>query len=121
MNKIYLGNDIEQISRFSRLLNKKPRIVRKMFFESEWKYAIAKANPSSTLTGIWCSKEAILKAFSPLKSISIVEIEITHSIQGFPIPILHSEGLRNFEFQVSLSISHSQDYAIATAIVNFEG
>ncbi|MCR9080915.1 MAG: 4'-phosphopantetheinyl transferase superfamily protein [Cyclobacteriaceae bacterium] len=120
MYDIFVGNDIEQIERIERLFLLKPHLLKKMFYFSEWKYANKKANPSSTLTGIWCAKEAVLKSFSPRLQVSIPEIEITYSQHGFPTPVIHKKSISEISFLVSVSISHSKEYAMATAILKLE-
>lgn len=110
-----IGIDIESISRFERLFVKKNRLLRKMFNTSEWDYAITKAKPSQTLTGIWCAKEAVLKAVYPSFEIFIKDITIKHQNTGKPYVELKGKEIRSE--QIEISISHAKDYATAVAII----
>jgi holo-[acyl-carrier protein] synthase len=110
-----IGVDIENISRFNNLFIKKNRLLEKMFNKSEWDYAIKKANPSQTLTGIWCAKEAVIKALYPYKQIFIKEITIKHKSTGEPYAEVNSKEVNSKA--IHISISHAKDYATAVAIL----
>ncbi|WP_107040056.1 holo-ACP synthase [Brumimicrobium mesophilum] len=110
-----IGIDIEHISRFKKLFDHKNRLLQKMFNSSEWEYAISKANPSQTLTGIWCAKEAVVKATFSIEEIFIKDITIAHKSSGAPYANFKSESI-NCE-SIKISISHAKDYATAVAIV----
>lgn len=115
---IQIGTDIESVDRVQKLLDKRPHILKKFFFESEWNYSMRKASPAQSLTGVWCAKEAVIKAMSIYRPLKIQDIEIDRKEAGMPIVILH-----NFHdtqcFHFSLSISHCKEYAVANVIVNF--
>lgn len=114
---MYIGIDLENISRIQQLLTKKPHILQKMFFNSEWLYAHSKGNPASTLTGIWCAKEAVLKAFAPHINLDLKQIEIIKNAKGYPeVSIMHAEVSKQY-FHISVSISHTKDLATATALL----
>lgn len=113
---ISVGTDIEDISRFRRLLAAKPGILFKLFTKYEWEYASGK-DQSQTLAGIWCAKEAVVKAFFNYSSLDIRDIEIQHHQKGAP----YVSNIRSFclyqDFDISISISHTKTYATATCIV----
>lgn len=115
---LHLGVDIEEIKRIQRLYNQKPRILKKMFFESEWEYAKSKANPCTSLTGIWCAKEATLKALDPFLKIELREIEINSPKDSAPYVSIHHKNFNPINLNISISISHSAMYAVATALVS---
>lgn len=74
-----------------------------IFSLKELSYAESKINPIQTLAGIFAAKEAIIKAsITPFK---FNDLEILPDKNGKPI----SNGF-------NISISHSQDYAVAVAI-----
>ena len=112
-----IGIDIESISRIDHLFSKKKKLLQRMFNKYEWEYAIAKAHPSQTLTGIWCAKEAVVKALAPYDQVFIKDICIQHKPSGQPYLVLKSETLKIEN--IHISISHSKDYATAVAIVVF--
>lgn len=115
-----IGTDIESVERFRNLYEKKHSLLTKLFFSSELVYANQKGRPWETLTGIWCAKEAVLKAFTPVFSLDVQEIEISRNKRGFPEVILHDKSHLLIPFKISISISHANDMATAVAIVNFE-
>lgn len=110
-----IGIDIESISRFENLYLNKKRLLEKMFNSYEWDYALTKANPSQTLTGIWCAKEAVLKAVSPYEQLFIKDITIRHKNTGEPYVLIGSEILKSK--RINISISHAKEYAAAVAII----
>lgn len=109
-----IGIDIENISRFINLFEHKNTLLQKMFNTSEWEYAIKKANPSQTLAGIWCAKEAVVKALYPTKQVFIKDVKISHKSSGQPIVIINNVNLKSE--LIKISISHTKDYATAVAI-----
>ena len=73
---IYTGIDTEMISRFAHLWEKKPALLKKIFFPSELSYFANQGYHIATLTGIWCAKEAVVKAVYPTIRLHIREVEI---------------------------------------------
>lgn len=111
-----IGIDIESVSRFENLYLHKKRLLEKMFNPSEWNYAVKKANPSQTLTGIWCAKEAVLKALYSYEPLFIKDITIMHKDTGQPFVLLNSELVQSAS--IKISISHTNEYATAVAILS---
>ena len=113
---ISIGTDIESIKRFDNLLNCKPKILQRFFSDYEWSYANQK-NVSQTLTGIWCAKEAVVKAFSSIKALDIRAVNIFHHISGEP----YVQKIIGFNYEnnfiIKISISHSNEYAVANCLV----
>lgn len=115
MQIISIGNDIEEVKRFKRLLNSKPYLLKKIFTQYEWEYSESKVQ-SQTLAGIWCAKEAVVKSIYSIKAIEIRHVEIKHDQFGAPyvFKILNSNLMQNYNFNIS--ISHSKKYATAVCI-----
>ena len=112
-----IGIDIESISRISVLVQKKPKLIEKFFSKYEWEYANKKANMAETLTGLWCAKEAVVKAFYTIEPILITDVKIRHNSNG--VPFVFSTGKFNFKenYHIYISVSHSREYATAVALV----
>lgn len=112
---LFTGLDIEEVQRVQRLLNERPDLLRKIFTEYEWRYAKGKKT-AQTLTGIWCAKEAVVKAFSSITRLDIRDIIIRHDLKGAP----YCAKIQDFEFEskykIVLSISHTKTYAVASCI-----
>jgi len=78
-----------------------------IFTSKELSYAQSKDQPLQTLTGIFAAKEAAKKCSK--NKFNFTDLEILPNKNGTP----HADGF-------SISISHSQDYAVAIATVNKE-
>lgn len=113
---ISVGNDIEEVSRFKHLLEIKPQLLQKIFSQYEWEYSLSK-NQAQTLAGIWCAKEAVVKALFRYEIIDVRDVEIQHHKSGAPyvFDIQQFEMFADFEF--SISISHTKNYASAVCMV----
>ena len=106
--KYNVGIDIEKISRFEAR-NKK--FLDKIFTKKELKHSKNK----NSIAGIFCAKEAVIKACSPFEKLNFDSIEIMHTKSGAPYAKLISKRIKNSN--IKISISHSDDYATAFAIV----
>lgn len=118
--KIFIGNDIENVSRFNKLLLEKPRLLKRIFHEVEYSYSIKSKNPDQSFTGTWCAKEAVLKAFSEIVQLTPRCIEIYRDSSGRPHCKILNEAASKFNYQIKLSISHTLEYAVSSAIVIVE-
>ena len=110
-----IGVDIESIERFNNLFTHKKRLLEKMFNKSEWAYALTKPNPAQTLTGIWCAKEAVLKAVYLYEPIFLKNITIKYTNEGKPFAFIKTK--KQYKDSIQISISHAKNYATAVAIV----
>lgn len=112
---IGVGIDIEEIKRFKNL---KKHQLNKMFTKEELEYCFKKKNVAQSLAVRFAGKEAVIKALhsigkrDPLIQ-SFKEIKIL-KIDGVPEVVLPKE-MRYLK--TVLSLSHSNDKAIAVAIV----
>ena len=113
---ISVGNDIEEVSRFKRLLEIKPQLLQKIFSQYEWDYSINK-NQAQTLAGIWCAKEAVVKAICNYAIVDVRDVQIRHRSNGAPFVflILNYEIIQELDF--SVSISHTKIFASAVCMV----
>lgn len=93
-----VGVDIETVSRFAQV---RPGL----FSESELQHA---GDSAESRAGIWCAKEAVVKAVSKWRLLSVRQVEITHH-EGRPAAVVAG-------FHVDVSISHTRDYAVGFAI-----
>ena len=114
---LLVGTDIESVDRFNQLLKSNKNYLRDIFFESEYDYAIRKVNSDQSLTGIWCAKEAVVKSFNAVKLITIRNVEIICTKNGSPKAIIRNTILKDLKFNISLSISHTREYATAVAVL----
>ena len=76
-----------------------------------------KVNPAPHLVARWCAKEAVIKALSGIgiNFIEFTQIEIVNNTEGYPEVYIHDPRCESFESKVSLS--HSANMVMATAII----
>jgi holo-[acyl-carrier protein] synthase len=116
-----IGSDLQSLA---HLREKKDLFGnRAVFTPYEREYCAKKRDAWSTLGGLLCAKEACIKALSPLSPprVTFHDLEIRHRPDGGPMLVPGARlapwlGERDLAFH--LSISHSGDYAMATAIVS---
>ena len=115
-NNIFVGIDIEDVSKFKSIKNKKH-----IFTKSEIDYCEHTANKAEHYTGKWCAKEAIIKAIYMIGNIEKTytprdEIEVLNDDTGVPYINVKNKYL-NKKYNISISISHTKKYACAIALV----
>lgn len=118
MEKITIGVDIENISKFEDLEeNKDEKFLKKIFTDLEIDYCFQKINPAQHLAARFAAKEAIIKAYNSIikNNLSLNDIEVKNEINGKPI--VHIKKDSNSNVDVLLSISHNNDNAIAFAVI----
>ena len=126
---IKTGIDILKIDRIITKAQNEQFIIN-TFTDAEISYSKKRSSSVSenkkyqTLTGIYCAKEAVLKALGvgieKLKYLK--QIEVTHESSGRPkvcvsgnvLSIIQEMGIEN----IDISISHDGDYAIASCVLN---
>ena len=112
---IYLGTDIIDIDRIrNNLIKNQISFLSKIFTDKEIKYCNSKSDPAIHFAGRFAGKEAVKKAVLSsgiLAQLSMKEIEIISS-DNVPQVIL-----RSVSQPVSISISHTDSIATATAIL----
>jgi len=112
--KMEVGIDIEEIERFN--LDKNSSFLKKVFNSYEIDYSFSKSNPSQTLCGIFCAKEALIKTLKKFELPNFEsDIKVIHDSLGKPIFDFSNFKISN-EFNFSLSISHCKTYATAVVI-----
>ena len=105
------GIDLVKIDRFEDL-KKDDKFMYKIFTEKEIKYIKFRDWNTATIAGIFAAKEACLKALKKgIDACPLKDIEISHD-NDVPFIIFHNNINKSFS-NVSLSISHDGDYAIA--------
>ena len=115
-----VGIDILEVERINKI---KASHLSQIFTENEINYANLTSSKEQRLAGIFCAKEAFLKALGigVRNGIDLTEIEICHNDNGSPIykvslkveDVLKSLNIVEFE----LSISHTDNLATAICIM----
>ncbi len=110
-----IGVDIEEVSRFRKLPYKSNQFFyKKIFTPVEIKYCLSKADPYQHFAARFAAKEAVLKAFGDNAHIGWKDIKIINDKNGKPLCIYKD---RNFKKQILISISHTKNYAVASALI----
>jgi len=98
--------------------------LKQVFTETEIEYFTKSKNYLPRLAGMYCAKEAFLKALGigVRNGINFLEIEVEHEESGRPI-YKFSDNIKDIlkslkVFDVQLSISHTDNFATAICIMN---
>lgn len=113
-----IGVDVENIKRFKKLhLLKDKLFFEKVFTLKEVDYCFSKKDFASSLAVRFAAKESVIKALHSLgiSNISYREIEVSNNKEGVPFLTIHNKNYKNLKLYVSLS--HSQDMALAFVII----
>lgn len=111
-----VGTDIENIDRFRKLdRDKNGNFLDKIFTKKELDYSFSKAKPYQHLAARYAGKEAVVKALSSIgkQNIDYKDIEILNDDNGIPKVNLNYNG----SLKVHISLSHSNDRALAFAVI----
>ncbi len=117
------GVDIIEISRVGDVLSRYgDRFLRRVFTEAESAYC--RGRPPN-LAGRFAAKEAAMKALGTgVRGVAWRDIEVVRASSGAPSILLHgraeARARRLGVEEISLSISHSRDYAVAFVVVRCE-
>ncbi len=114
---VSLGTDIVDIMRIRRMVKNK-RFLNRVFTSEEVAYCADKKNSAQHYAVRFAAKEAVWKALSgrtSLRGIGHKEISVTRDRDGKP-GIKFSARLARYQSGISLSLSHTKDYALAVAL-----
>ena len=117
-----VGIDILDVERMNKLL-KNNKHLEQIFNKNELNYFEKSNNYLPTLAGMFCAKEAFLKALGigVRNGINFLEIEVDHEENGRPIYKL-SDHIKDIVkslkiIECELSISHTDNFAVAICIM----
>lgn len=116
-----IGTDIIEIERIHEALNRNLKLLDKLFSDEELIMLKEKKFKPESVAGNFCAKEAIVKSVGTgLRGFSLKDIQILRD--DFNRPIVKTKGKfkifceENDISNIMVSISHSKNYATATAI-----
>ena len=112
MLRISTGVDCEPIEKFRRLMQTGEH--RRIFSPTEYAYGLAAAAPAETYAGIWCAKEATVKAVSLLVSLDARSVVVEHDDRNRPFVRIVGDNVKTG--QLTVSISHTPELALAVAL-----
>ena len=122
------GNDIIKISRIKDSIEKLGEtFIKRVYTEEEISYCESRRMCKYQSYAVrFAAKEAVYKAISPNGfNTSFLDVEVKRLENGKPIAslkgklkeIAESKGIKNENIEISLS--HDDDYAIATAVIEY--
>lgn len=106
-----IGIDIVEISRVRRLGRRTPRFLKRVFTSQEISYCRSKKNPWQHFAVRFAAKEAVWKAIER-DGLSLRDISVSRDARGRPGVLIKDRPVPGFK----LSLSHSEQYALAVAI-----
>jgi holo-[acyl-carrier protein] synthase len=120
MKPFSLGVDIEEVARFKKLL-RNHRFLQRVFTAEEIHYCRSKKNSAQHFAVRFAAKEAVWKALSPAifktkSSVGHRDIGVRNDKSGKPAVVLPAS-LARYRGRVTLSLSHTDAYAVAVALV----
>ncbi len=123
------GNDIIKISRVKDSIEKIGKtFLKRIYTDEEINYCESRRmSKYQSYAARFAAKEAVYKALSPStsKGISWQDIEIKRLNNGKPIVNLYGETKKYAESigikeeQIDISLSHDDDFAIATVVIEY--
>lgn len=109
------GIDIIEIDRLQKALDRWGEdFLTHIFNEEEIAYAKDKKFPAQHYAARFAAKEAVYKAFGDKKALGWKDMTILNDKNGKPYCRLKKKGLKG---KILISISHTQSYAVASAII----
>ena len=116
---LQVGVDCEKIARFRRLpYRKNKRFYRKIFTPQEIGYCVSYRDPYPRFAVRFAAKEAVIKALNSIAKPNYADINVQKDKNNKPkISIKKSRFKKMAGLTISLSLTHSNSYAIALVAV----
>ena len=110
-----MGIDIIEIERIEKVIDKwGEHFLRHVFHEEEIAYASKYKFPAQHYAARFAAKEAVFKAFATRPKITWKDIKILNNEFGQPVCEFND---KTFKDRILISLSHSDHYAVASAII----
>lgn len=121
MNILDIGTDIIEVDRIKNALSKRGDFLKKIFTEREINMFEQKSNNPQTIAGNFAAKEAISKSLGlGIRGYNFKDIEILRNDLGKPVVKTYNNlnqiCIQYSVVEIKVSISHSESYAVASAI-----
>ena len=121
MNILDIGTDIIEVDRIKNSLSKRGDFLKKIFTEREINMFEQKGNNPQTIAGNFAAKEAISKSLGlGIRGYNFKDIEILRNDLGKPVVKTYNNlnqiCIQYSVVEIKVSISHSDSYAVASAI-----
>lgn len=120
MRIVGTGVDMVEVPRFERAARQwGKRLLGRIFTAEELAYASKHRSRAQHLAVRFAAKEAVVKALGAPKGLGLAwkDLEIVRAPSGQPHVRFHGTMKRWRKFQVHLSLTHTAQYAVASAVV----
>jgi holo-[acyl-carrier protein] synthase len=120
MKIVGTGVDLVEVPRFERSARQGgKRFLGRLFTPGELAYASEHRAKAQHLAVRFAAKEAVVKALGAPKGLGLEwkDLEIIRAASGQPKALFHGTMKRWRKFTVHLSLTHTAQYAVASAIV----
>ena len=124
MNILGTGIDIVEIARIAASIERHgDRFLARIFTAAERTYCAGMKAPHPFYAARFAAKESVAKAFGTgiTGQLGWQDIEVRRKASGAPFVVLHGKGAATAKrlgiVEIHLSLSHSEHYAIAHAVV----
>jgi len=116
-----IGTDIIEVERIRKACER-PRFLSRVFTERELAFFQSRKENYQVLAGNFAAKEAVVKAMGTgFRGFAWKDVEILRDELGKPHVVLHRQALKTVRAmdgkRIHVSISHTQCYAVAQAIL----
>lgn len=121
--KISTGIDIININRIKEKFSKNEDFKKRIFTEDEIEQVKGIEIEYTLLAGKWAAKEAFSKALGTGigSELDWKDLSILNDINGKPEVKINEELAKKHSIrEISLSISHEKDYAVASVVILFD-
>jgi holo-[acyl-carrier protein] synthase len=120
---LLIGIDIVDIARLKKIIARTPRFLDRVFTAQEIDYCFQKKDPYPSLAARYAVREALRKLDRVfIKGIRFHDTEVSVDAEGKPQLILHPAALHRAQSadikDFAISLSHSQEQAVAVVIAN---
>jgi holo-[acyl-carrier protein] synthase len=119
-----IGIDIIEVARIAASYEKfGERFLKRLLHDAEIAYCLKHKNPAPFIAARFAAKEAISKAFGTGIGAQLgwQDMEIRRKESGEPFVVLHGKGKILFTArgakQLLISLSHTENYATVTAVL----
>jgi holo-[acyl-carrier protein] synthase len=115
-----IGIDLIEIARLERALERRPRLLERVFTPGEIEASAWRHRPARHLAARFAAKEAALKCLG-IGGLRLHEVEVVGGGQKPPRLRLHgsaAELARSRGIELSVSLSHSRDLATAVVVTS---
>ena len=111
-----IGTDIIEIKRIQKAIDRwGDGFLKHVFNREELAYAQKHKNPTQHLAVRFAAKEAIVKAIGDNAHINWKDMTILNDKHGTPFCVFNK---KKFKKKIFLSLSHCENYAVASAIIS---